>query len=104
MFGYTSANEYAIRAIRRAYVLWTELINANVVDTISDYVKPTIGMNMNIDLSDFKTTVENKTVGQSLTLASQYSEIASDSTSDLLKKDTLILKKSINEANLNLLK
>jgi hypothetical protein len=104
MFGYTSANEYAIRAIRRAYVLWTELINANVIDTTSDYVKPTIGMNMNVDLSDFKTTIENKTVGQSLTLASQYSEMASDSTSDLLKKDTLILKKSINEANLNLLK
>lgn len=40
IFSYTSPNEYAIRAIRRANILWNELVKANVVEDSKSNQRP----------------------------------------------------------------
>lgn len=40
IFSYTSPNEYAIRAIRRADILWNELVKANVVEDSKSNQRP----------------------------------------------------------------
>lgn len=40
IFSYTSPNEYAIRAIRRADILWGELVKANVVQDSKETQRP----------------------------------------------------------------
>lgn len=40
IFSYTSPNEYAIRAIRRADILWNELVKANVVEDSKTNQRP----------------------------------------------------------------
>lgn len=40
IFSYTSPNEYAVRAIRRADILWSELVKANVVEDSKSNQRP----------------------------------------------------------------
>ena len=40
IFSYTSDNEYAIRAIRRADILWKELVKANVIEDSKTTQRP----------------------------------------------------------------